>query len=397
MMEAALAFDGGRLPKGPRIGFVTTSGGTVDLLYDYAEAEGAPMPDYSPETLKGLMPFMQEGIEPKNPLDLGIPGGLKQAAGVCEVVAKDPNIDMIAWAAMLPSKAGAWDGVEPLQAMVKGTDKPIVGFGRMSYQMTPEAVEAQTQAGFPFLQGLEPTCARSTGCGSMPRAPASSRPTPPPAPPSDLSPATLDATLKKYGIALPQSREVATAAEAAAAAEAIGFPVVLKIRSADILHKTEAGGVALDLRSTRRRAARPPTRSPPRHAPPIRMRSIDGFLVQEMVSGIEAIVGARTDTLYGPMLLVGAGGILVELAKDAALRLLPVTKADVTAMIDGLKLNKLLAGYRGRPAADRAALEATVLALAQFYLDHRARIEDIEINPLMVRPHGKAPSPSTCA
>ena len=103
------------------------------------------------------MPYMQEGIEPKNPLDLGIPGGLKQAAGVCDVVAKDPNVDMIAWAAMLPSKAGAWDGVELLQAMVRGTDKPIVGFGRMSYQMTPEAVEAQTLAGFPFLQGLEPT------------------------------------------------------------------------------------------------------------------------------------------------------------------------------------------------------------------------------------------------
>ena len=74
---------------------------------------------------------------------------------------------------------------------------------------------------------------------------------------------------------------------------------------------------------------------------------IDGFLVQEMVSGIEAIVGARTDPIYGPLLLVGAGGILVELAKDAALRLLPVTGDDVRAMIDGLKLSKLLSGYRG--------------------------------------------------
>jgi acyl-CoA synthetase (NDP forming) len=116
---------------------------------------------------------------------------------------------------------------------------------------------------------------------------------------------------------------------------------------------------------------------------------IDGFLVQEMVSGIEAIVGARTDKLYGPLLLVGAGGILVELAKDAALRMLPVSKDDVTAMLDGLRLNKLIAGYRGRPAADRAALESTVLALSKFYLDHRARIDDIEINPLMVRPSGK--------
>src|SRR5262249_51897904 len=98
--------------------------------------------------------------------------------------------------------------------------------------------------------------------------------------------------------------------------------------------------------------------------------------------------GARNDPLYGPLLLVGAGGVLVELARDAALRLLPVTAQDVAAMVDGLKLNKLLAGFRGKAAGDRAALEKAVQALAQFYLDHRAKIEDIEINPLMIRPNG---------
>src|SRR5205085_8233499 len=192
MLETALAFDGGRLPKGPRIGFVTTSGGTVDLLYDYAEAEHAVMPDYAPETQVALLPFMQEGIAPKNPLDLGIPMGLKHAAAVCEVVAKDPNIDMIAWAAMLPSKAGAWEGVEALQNMVSGTAKPILGFGRMSYQMTPEAVEAQKAAGFPFLQGLEPTlrALNAPWCHAArrERLPA----TPPPAPSSELTLDTLD-------------------------------------------------------------------------------------------------------------------------------------------------------------------------------------------------------------
>src|SRR5215475_11186916 len=136
LVEAALAFAGGRMPKGPRIGFVTTSGGTVDLLYDYAEAEGAAIPDFSEVTLRELGPFMQGGIEPKNPLDLGIPMGLQHVAGVCEVVAKDPHVDMVAWAAMLPSKAGAWDGVEALHNLLRATDKPIVGFGRMSYQMT---------------------------------------------------------------------------------------------------------------------------------------------------------------------------------------------------------------------------------------------------------------------
>jgi acyl-CoA synthetase (NDP forming) len=388
MLETALAFDSGRLPKGPRIGFVTTSGGTVDLLYDYAEQEGAVMPEYSEQTLKNLVPFMQEGIEPKNPLDLGIPMGLKHAAGVLDVVSRDPNVDMVAWAAMLPSKAGAWEGVEELQNLLKRTDKPILGFGRMSYQMTPEAVEAQKSAGFPFVQGLEPTLRAMNALwfhaarrGRRPKAPS-------PAPPSDLSPATLDAALARYGIMLPKSRNVATAGEAGAAAEAIGFPIVLKIRSPDILHKTEAGGVVLDLHSSEavQRAAEGLLVSAGNTHPGAR---IEGFLVQEMVSGVEAIVGARHDSLYGPLVLVGAGGVLVELANDAALRLLPVTPSDVTAMIDGLKLNKLLTGFRGRPAADRAALETTVLALAQFYLDHRARIEDVEINPLMARANGR--------
>jgi acetate---CoA ligase (ADP-forming) len=388
MMECTLAFDGGRLPKGPRIGFVTTSGGTVDLLYDYAEAEGSPMPDYSPETLEGLMPYMQEGIEPKNPLDLGIPGGLKQAAGVCAVVANDSNVDMVGWAAMLPGKAGAWDGVEALQAMVKGTDKPVVGFGRMSYQMTPDMVAAQEAAGFPFLQGLEPTLRAMNGLWFHASRAGKRPPVPPPAPPSDLSAETLDAALRRYGIVLPQTREVASAADAAAAAKAIGFPVALKIRSPDILHKTEAGGVMLGLNSTDavQQAADRLVASARAAYPNAR---IEGFLVQEMVSGIEAIIGARTDPIYGPLILVGAGGILVELAKDAALRLLPVTEDDVRSMIEGLKLNRLLAGYRGKPPADRTAFASSVLGLARFFLDHRSRIEDIEINPLMVRPDGQ--------
>src|SRR5437588_6114142 len=331
------------------------------------------MAEFSEGTRRALMPFMQEGIAPTNPLDLGIPMGLKHAASVCEVVAKDSNTDMIAWAAMLPSKAGAWESVEALQNMVSGTDKPILGFGRMSYQMTPEAVEAQKAAGFPFLQGLEPTLRALNAlwfhAARRERLPA----TPPPAPPSELTPDTLDETLQRYGIALPNSTIAASAGEAAAAAELICAPIALKIVSPDILHKTEVGGGALNLACgapvdaaadrlvAAARAAVPDAR-------------IDGFLVQEMVTGVEAIVGARSDPLYGPLLLVGAGGILVELANDAALRLLPITVHEVDAMVDGLKLAKLLAGFRGRPPADRAGLGAAALGLAQFDLDHRGTV-----------------------
>jgi acyl-CoA synthetase (NDP forming) len=385
MVETALAFQGGRLPKGPRIGFVTTSGGTVDLLFDYAETEGAVIPEFTPATNTALLPFLQDSIVPKNPLDLGIPSTLQHAAAVCEVVARDPNVDMLAWAAMLPNKAGAWDGVEALHGLLALTDKPVVGFGRMTYQMRPESVAAQEAAGFPFLQALEPTLRAMNALWFFAQRQGRLPAHPEPAPASDLSPANLEATLTRYGIALPRSRAVTTIAEAQAAAEAIGYPVALKIRSPDILHKTETGGVMLDLRNGADvKAAAEALLAAARTAQAA--ARIDGLLVQEMVSGVEAIVGARSDPLYGPLLLIGAGGVLVELARDVALRLLPVTAPQVSAMIEGLRLRRLLEGYRGRPAADRAALEQTALALAQFYLDHRTRIADVEINPLMVRP-----------
>jgi acetate---CoA ligase (ADP-forming) len=387
LLEATLAFQSVRLPKGPRIGFVTNSGGTCDLLYDYVEAEGAAAPDFDPVTHAALMPHMQEGILPKNPLDVGIPTTLNVAADQCDIVARDPNIDVVAWCSPMPGKGPMWDGAHELRRLRDSTDKPVLAFARLIHQMTPHALEVQEEAGFPFLQGLEPTLrainalwfyAQRTG-----RALAALEP----APATDLTPDTLDTALAGYGIALPKSRIVTNPQNAADGAAAIGFPIALKIRSPDILHKTEAGGVVLglDSRDAVAQAASALLKAAKAAHPGAR---IDGFLVQEMVSGTEAIVGARTDPLYGPLLLVGSGGILVELVNDAALRLLPVTTSDVAAMVDKLKLNRLLAGYRDKPPADRGALEATALALGRFYLDHRARIEEIEINPLMVRSSG---------
>jgi acyl-CoA synthetase (NDP forming) len=387
LMEATLAFQSVKLPKGPRIGFVTNSGGTVDLLYDYVEAEGAVAPDFDPVTLAALMPHMQEGISPKNPLDVGIPTTLKVAADQCEIVARDPNIDIVAWCSPMPGRGPMWEGPHELRRLRDATDKPVLAFARLIHQMTPHVLDMQEQAGFPFLQGLEPTLralnalwfhAQRTG-----RAPTVLEP----APASDLTPANLDATLARYGITLPRSRGVAGAQEAADAAAAIGFPVALKIRSADIVHKTEAGGVILGLANRQQVLDAAETLVKAAHAAHPNAK-LEGFLVQEMASGIETIVGAHADPLYGPLLLVGAGGIMVELVRDVALRLLPVVPGDLAAMIDGLKVSRLLAGYRGRPPADRKALEATALALARFYLDHRARIAEIEINPLMVRNTG---------
>jgi acyl-CoA synthetase (NDP forming) len=386
LVETTLAFQSGRVPKGPRIGWVTTSGGTVDLLYDCVEQEGSTLAVFTEETNTGIRPFMQGEIKPKNPLDVGIPSTITKAAELCEVVARDPNVDMLAWANQLPPRLDAWPDVEALIKMVAGTDKPLLAFARMAYHMGPEAVAMQDKVGFPFLQGLPATCRalnalwfHAQRSGKMP-AVAQARP-------SDLTADTLDATLARYGIHGPKSRVVRDAACAVLAAQEIGFPVALKIQSRDILHKTEAGGVALNLRSAAAvaAAAEKLTASAWQAYPSAR---IDGFLVQEMVSGYEAIVGAREDALYGPMLLVGSGGVLVELVQDAALKLLPLAEGEASSMLEGLKLKRLISGFRGQPPGDRGALEAAIESLAAFYLDHRDKIADIEINPLMVRPGG---------
>jgi acetate---CoA ligase (ADP-forming) len=387
LLEATLAFQSVRLPKGPRIGFVTNSGGTVDLLYDYIEAEGAAAPDFAKTTYDALMPHMQEGILPKNPLDVGIPTTLKVAADQCEIIARDPNIDIVAWCSPMPGRGPLWDDASELRRLRDSIDKPVLAFARLIHQMTPHTLEVQETAGFPFLQGLEPTLRACNGlwfhakrAGRLPAVPG-------PAPTSDVTAATLDATLQRYGIVLPRSREVADADAAADAAAEIGFPVALKIRSPDILHKTEAGGVALNLTS-RQDVLQAADALVKAACAAYSRAKLDGFLVQEMVSGVETIVGARIDPLYGPILLIGSGGILVELVRDATMRLLPVTAEDIGGMIDSLKVNRLLAGYRGKPPADHSALEAAALALGRFYLDHRSRIEEIEINPLIVRNQG---------
>jgi acetate---CoA ligase (ADP-forming) len=387
MVETALAFQAGRLPKGKRIGFVTTSGGTVDLLWDYAETEKSVFPPFAKDTVAALTPIMQEGIPPKNPLDAGIPTGMDVAARMCEAVLKDPNVDMVAWAAQLPGRKAKWDDVTPIRRLLDTTDKPLLGFGRMYYQVLQEDLAAQERIGIPFLQGLEPTLrALNALAFYSARAGRDIKPIPSQKK-SDLTPQTLEKTLAGYGITLPRSGLAKSAAEAARIAGRIGYPVALKIVSDDIAHKTEAGGVMLDLKTPAEvsSAARSLTAAARRYDKAAR---IDGFLVQEMVDGIEAIVGTRTDPLYGPVLLVGSGGILVELVRDMALRMLPAAAGDVRTMIGELKLKSLLRGFRGRPAADEAALVKAATGLARFFMDHRDRLSDIEINPLIVRRKG---------
>ena len=162
MMETTLAFQGGRLARGPRVGWVTTSGGTVDLLYDYVEEIGTiSTPDFSKETEARIRHLVPAEIGLKNPLDAGIPTTDANAVEMCAAVANDPQVDMLAWAAVLPSGRRRQDP-SVLRGILDATDKPVIAFGRMAYMVGPEGLSFQDDMGIPFLQGL-PATVRALG------------------------------------------------------------------------------------------------------------------------------------------------------------------------------------------------------------------------------------------
>jgi len=162
---------------------------------------------------------------------------------------------------------------------------------------------------------------------------------------------------------------------------------VLKIVAPAFSHKTEVGGVLLGLGSAAAVAEGAETLARRIHAADAHAE-ITGYLVQEMVQGVEMIVGCREDPLYGPAILVGTGGIMVELMRDATMRLLPVDEDDVAEMLGELKGRALLHGFRGAAASDVDALIKAVAGLGRIYLDHRHILSDLEVNPLIVREAG---------
>jgi acetyltransferase len=388
MVEMLLTFQAGRVAKGPRVGWVTTSGGTVDLLYDYLEEIGGlATPEFSAATQEKLRPLVSPELKLKNPLDAGNPVSDAVDAAMCSAVAADPNVDMVAWGGTPPSGRRVRD-VSVMKSVTEATDKPVVGFIRMHHVIGKEAVAYQDAVGFPFLQGL-PSVIRSLSALAFYGARKGRHIAPlPPSKGEVNGDADLTLALAQRGLAAPKSGLASSPAEAVSVAARIGFPVVLKIVSRQVSHKTEVGGVRLNLKSAQEveQAANALREALSASVPGA---SIDAFLVQEMVDGIEVLVGARTDPLYGPMIAVGAGGILVELVRDVAFRLLPMSREDARAMIGELAVAKLLAGFRGRPPADVDALVASICTLGDFFLDHRHVLTDLEINPLTVLQKGE--------
>jgi acetate---CoA ligase (ADP-forming) len=200
-----------------------------------------------------------------------------------------------------------------------------------------------------------------------------------------LSEHEAKAVLQTYGIPVTREQLVTDLEQLAPALSGFEFPVVLKVDSPDILHKTEAGLVALGCDTPAAVEAeyhRILGRAKERHPSAV----VNGVLIQEMVTAsvAECILGMKKDPQFGPTILFGLGGIFVEIFEDVALRVAPLTKTDAATMIRDTKGYKLLAGARGRPEADVSAIEDALLRLSRLALDLETHLSEIDINPLMV-------------
>ena len=395
LLDLPMALSARRMLRGNRIAIVTSTGGAASLLADAAGSAGFELPDPDAATAARLRALNIAGASlDRNPIDVTL-AGVKQEVfrSILDTLLESPSYDAIAVVLGSSVLRNPNTASVPLREAFERGDKPIIGFVSPD---APHVVNALNRAGVRTYAGPESCAAALVAMrrASVPHA----RPEPPRkvTAPEDVGALLRSGALNEFeskrlfqAFGVPVTREVAaaSAAEAEAAARQFDANVVVKILSRDVLHKTEVGGVALDVPRDQVASVCTPmaqmfaerTGHPP-----------EGFLVQERVAGgIEMILGLRRDPQFGPVVLIGMGGTAAELLRDTSLRLAPVTRADAEEMIAGLKTAPLLNGYRGRPRADVAALIGAVVAFADMAVTLGERLLEAEINPLFVMTEGQ--------
>ncbi len=394
LLDVAYAAQHARLAPGRRLGVVTISGGMGAQIADAASEAGlvlAPTPEAAKPALRALCP----PGSPENPVDV-----TAQVSTDHELMARSLEIVMASGGYDITlAFFGLYAGVKVLAERLLETLAELRARRPEGTAVVCIIADAAMRAAYEkagYLVFEEPARAVAALAAVAKIAEGFSRLLPPVYRPraSDIAhgerfnEVQAKAVLAASGVRVPAEIFARSGAEAAEKSASLRGPLALKIVSADLAHKSDVGGVALRLQGHEIGAAVAAMAVEVGHRAP--HARIDGYLVSEMVSrGVEVIVGARRDALFGPVILVGLGGVLAELFKDVSLRLAPVTQEAAREMIAELKAVKLLTGYRGEPEADITALAETVAAISRFAADNEGVLASVEINPLVVLPKGQ--------
>ena len=399
LYETAIMLRGKRLPKGRRIASLSLSGGNVVQIADVGEQLGLEWPSYGAGTQKSLAEVLPGYASLANPTDItSLASGqrdlLKRAL---DAIAHDANVDVLAPVFTFPKAAE----LDQVIAIARTSDKPVVAIvtgacledesydvariveqGVPAYRDITTALAAvRAAAGYrEFVGGFRPreAAGRPNGIGTTPTL----------ALPLSLTERESKELLLAYGIPVPTEHLARSADEAVSHARLIGLPVVLKIESPDIAHKTEAGGVRLRLGSEAevRTAYEEILASARRYNP---NTTVNGVLVGPMAApGLELILGSVVDASFGPVVVAGLGGIHTEVLRDVAYRVAPVDAREAEVMLRELRAFRLLEGVRGQASRDLRAIAEAIERLSWLAHDFRDEISEIDVNPLVAYERG---------
>ena len=404
LFDVAMAFEGQPIPAGNRVAIVTNAGGPGIIIADACEAAGLEVAALTDETQAALRRIVPEEASVRNPVDMIASATADTYRLVLDQVLADPGVDA-AIAAFVPPlgirqedvassivEAGAGHGSKPVLAVLMGREglpegRAELGEAGIPAYIFPESAARALAAMYRYRRWLERPVEEprtfEVDRGRVEQLIAAARREGR----SHLREIEALAVLEAYGIPTVEPRLACSEDDAVRTAETLGYPVVLKVVSGDVVHKTDVGGVCLDLRGPAEvRSAHRQIVDAIAKARPEAL--LEGVLVERHLSGgKEVILGMSTDPAFGPILMFGLGGIYVEALADVSFRLQPVTAVDAMEMIHSLRGRRLLEGMRGEPAADTALLAEIIERVSQLVGDHQ-EIAELDINPFLAFPDG---------
>ena len=396
MFDVAQALDRCPLPKGNRVGIVTNAGGPAIMATDACVNLGLRIAELTAETREGLRSFLPPEASVGNPVDMIASATAESYARTLAAVLDDDNVDMALVINVTPILTSPFDVMDEVARVARSRAKPVAAVFmatedfyasvKVTKELPPVYRFPESAARALSLLARYAAWRRRPGDEAIPDfatddaevaailARTGS---------GYLDPAAAFRVLDLYGIPLARWAVVSTREEARAASSEIGYPVVIKAIAPDLVHKSEAGAVRLDLRSAEDVAEALAAMQGDVEETGHRL---EGYLVQQMArGGHEVIFGISTDPRFGPLLMFGLGGKYVEVWKDVRFAVTPLTPSEAREIITGIRGVKLLEGVRGEPGADLDLLVEVFLRLAQLAQRHPA-IRELDINPFLAAP-----------
>jgi acetyl coenzyme A synthetase (ADP forming)-like protein len=396
------------IPVGPRVAILTNAGGPGIMAADACEGSGLALPSLEPKTVKALRAFLPVEASTRNPVDMIASANAESYEKAVRLLHADKNVDAVIVIFVPPLETGAQEVAKAILSGAHGSAKPILSCFMGSHGV-PESLRSLQSGNIPSFSFPESAARalahvvqygvwKAAPAGQVPKLSGIDRPR------AEKAIATARAAmpgggkeggwmpigpmndlLAAYGITINVARVAANRGEAASLAKSLGFPAVMKLRSPQVVHKSDVGGVRLNIRSEEEAAlAFDEIQATLKKAMP--SATFEGVSVERMITGgVETIVGMTRDPGFGPIVLFGLGGVAVELLRDVQVRLAPITDTDAEEMLSEIRGTQLLSGYRGAPPANRASLLDLLHRVSHLAGEHPDLVE-LDLNPVLARP-----------